>query len=690
MRYLIVFLLLLPSFAWALSDGATITTVDIIDMDSTTTTSYPLTFGHVFKEGDVPTEKYIGVKVGASEKTTQCNIKNTYSDGSARFAVISAIIPVTADATTTLTLYVATSSSTTGSMTEADMLDTSIEDEIRLTNLSDSGYSGSVTADLNAEIDTGDFDYWLEGSVCTEVIVRESLNNSLKAYWEVRFYPTASFGIRISHSIENMETQYRGQVGYDVDIQAGTPSLSSKYSQSTITHYPQGRWRRTYWVGTEPPEVEIQCNTAYWISTQMISNYDTSIEPTETYIASLYSAWGGKDTSIMGLGSLNSNWSDSGAHWYIGLSSNYDALHLLSGDNRIKEMLLENADLLASAPYHWRESDSGETNYESFMTITDHPSVYSTLSNCDNPGYEDLGTWIGTSTSQWSIDRAHTPAVSYYAYLISGEHFYLEEIQYKAANGISMCDPGSVPYGRDGSNGRLFDGQTRAVAWTFRDLIYAGMLSTETSDRTYFNDIIAYNITYFAAKDGTYPLQYWLPDSNASISGLTASVKYPVSPWMDDWLLMTLCSASELGYDLSDTTDWYSDFIIGRLTNTDFNNYNGCPYRFPAKLTDDSYPQTWTQAKDLFTAQPTAYPDNTDSDYGLIAIAASSFITGLTGGQDAYDFIVDNIGATDKAERNDVYIKWAILPRDATGGANQTQFGPGTTTFGSGTTTFGE
>ena len=73
------------------SFAANITTLTLKEKDGVTTKNYPLTFGHVFKKGDVlkfVTATYNGVPV-----TTQCDVKTTYDDGSIRFAVVSLILP---------------------------------------------------------------------------------------------------------------------------------------------------------------------------------------------------------------------------------------------------------------------------------------------------------------------------------------------------------------------------------------------------------------------------------------------------------------------------------------------------------------------------------------------------------------------------------------------------------------------
>lgn len=158
-----------------------ITTLSIKEKDNVTTSSYPLTFGHVFKDGDVP--QYIQVRYNGTLLITQFDVKTTYQDDSVRFAVISVILPsISANSTNTIILETASSTASSGYLDKTAILATNIEDEIRLTNLSGSGYSGSLTADLNAQIAADSSPtYWLQGSVATEILVQDGLNNSLEA-----------------------------------------------------------------------------------------------------------------------------------------------------------------------------------------------------------------------------------------------------------------------------------------------------------------------------------------------------------------------------------------------------------------------------------------------------------------------------------------------------------------------------
>ena len=647
--------------------GTDITTLTLYEKESITTSNYPLTFGHVFKQGGVP--DYVAVVYNGTELATQCDVKTTYSDGSVRFTVISVILPsVLSGSKNTITLINKATTTNTGMLEKTDILKTNIEDEIRLTNLSGSGYSGSLTANLNAAIESTNFKYWLKGSVVTEILVTESLNNSLNAAWEVRFYPATSFGIRISHAIENVNADYRGNIFYDTKIQAGTPTLSTIYTHPNELMAESSRWRKVLWVGAQPPETELHYDISYFISTGAIMNYDTSLTVPESTLASAYTAWSNSDHEIMGNGSITKYFPTTGGREDIGILPTWAVMYLLTMDNRMREITLSNGEMIASAPAHYREADVSKSFYNHPISIDDRPTVWTTASRAHTFGAladklpEPIGD-VDSAAHGWSIEKAHQGSFAYMPYLITGEYFYLQEMYYWASWCLSYGDYNS-DWGRDYSTGLIRD-QVRGEAWAFRNIVDAAALAEDGSlDKTYFSSKISNNITKWNSEKDRYSFNYWGIDKYATILGLTSDVKYPTSPWMEDFMLLSLVHANEQQFSTSSIIDWYGEFIINRFSHPDFNWYNGCPYRFPAQLTDGSYPLTWAQAKTLFADQPSSFPiDDYTTSFRFVAMAALSTQTDKQKGQRGYNWLKANVN--DQNELNEDPT-WAIIPKTHT------------------------
>jgi len=633
----------------SVASAATLTTITVKEKAGVSTSNYPLTFGHVFKKGDVTGNVYL------SNYPTQTDVKTTYSDGSIRFAVISALVPMAANSDTVLNVNTTGTAASTTAMTKTEILVTDIGATIDLTGLSGSGYSGNLQADLRATIiAASSLDYWLEGGVCTEILIDQRLNNSLNATWEVRFYPGTSY-IRISHVIENVEANYRGSINYAVEIKQGNASPISVYTKANFQHNYQARWRKVLWLGTEPPEVEIHYDTDYLISTGMIPSYDTSLTVPESSIASKYSEWNGTDTDIMGDG-LQDNSFASGVEG--SLLQKYTAQYLLSWDNRLREVVLGMGEVTASCPIHYREWDNTKSFYGHIISVDDRPRI-----RVREGKTEDLPAPIGTLSSQWEVDQAHQWSYNYIPYLVTGERWFLDELYYWSSFNMNYQNPDY----RGEEDGIIPDSaQVRGVAWAYRTMTQTAAIAPNADiEKAYFEDKIANNIARFITESTKYPLRF-IYLRNDSISGLDASVTVGLSGWMQDFLLLAISNGSDLGYDASTVLSEFSKFVINRFTNPDFNWYNGASYRFPGATVAGTV-STWSQASSLFSSQPTSFdPVGYAYSYRHKALAALSQVTDQTGGQTAYDWLKTNFTAgtppLDEQFADDP--TWALVPRD--------------------------
>ena len=642
-KFLYIFLLLTPFVC----NASVVTTLSIVEKDGVTTNNYPLTFGHSFKTGDV--HQYVQVRYNGTLLNTQCDVKSTYITGSVRFAIVSVVLPsVVGNSTNTISLETSSTNSSSGYMDKSSILSTNIEDEIRLTNISGSGYSGSLTADLNNQISlSSNLSYWLQGSISSEILVRQILNNSLESSWEVRYYPGTSFGPRISHSIENINADYRGIVNYDVDIQAGLPTLSSKYSKSSIQHNENSRWRKVFWIGNEPPETELHYDLAYLISTGAVMSYDTSLVVPELTLSGAYSTWVSSDHDIMGSGTLEKEFPTTGGREDIGVLPTWSARYLLTMDNRMKEIVISNGEMAAHCPIHYRESNAAKSFYRHPVSIDDRPTVFTTEEYASAYGSTNdklpsaIGN-VGSTYHGWTIDRAHQGSFAYLPYLITGERYFLDEMYYWASYNLSGCwdDP---TYGRNLSNGWIQD-QVRGEAWAFRNIVDAAAYGKDNDpEKEYLSTKINNNISQWMSEKDRYPLNYWGIDAYASTENMTSIVQYVTSPWMEDYMLLSLSHAKEQGFLTKQIIDWYNSYIIGRFTQgSSWTPYDGVAYRLPTQLTDNSYPASWDSVYTMLVNHHSSLT-GVDQELQFIALAALSTVKNYTGGQSAYNFLVENV-----------------------------------------------
>ncbi|PID71733.1 MAG: hypothetical protein CSB34_06045 [Desulfobulbus propionicus] len=663
-QLIILVFILFTSPSWA-----AITTLTVQEKAGVTTTNYPLTFGHVFKKGDAVGT--VSVKVNGVAVNTQCDIRNRYEDNSIRFAVISLLVPsMPANGSVTLTLESGGTNYNTNPMAKAEIQATGIDAELRLTGLSGSGYSGNLTADLSTAIanDTN-LTYWMSGDIATEIIVEQRLNNSLNAVWEARFYPGTPY-IRLSHTIENIEANYRGNVDYALDIRQGTSSLPSVYTKPSFTHNNMGRWRKVLWVENEPPEIEMHYNLPYLISTGHIPNYDTTLTVPETTISDSYAQWQGTDTDIMGTGYIETFFGATGGREDIGFFPTWTARYLLSMDNRMREIMMNHAEMVAGAPFHWREFDSTKSFFGSFVNIDDRPRVYTIETYVNSPGFDKLGTAIGTTSSEWSLDRSHQASFTFVPYLITGDYFYFQETQYWAAWDLSASNY-NADWGRNYDKGYICD-QVRGEAWGLRNIAHAAVISPDGSAaKAYFTEKVVNNIPYqLNLIQNKYPNFHnsgRMTNTDSQHKHITADVKYVTSPWMEDFKGLVLSELRYLGFDTSPVMDVYNTYFINRFTPSVWNAYLGFSYRFPLILEDGTALQTWPEAaKKIVKNTRNSYSETYAFGYASTGRAVVSTLTNYPGGLAAYNWINNNVTWGQTPQGGNMYADdptWALVPR---------------------------
>lgn len=675
--------------------GEIVASLTVREKNGTALSNTPVTFGHVFSEGEVPDT--VAVQINGTELSTQCDVKRRWDDGSLRHAVISVVIPaITANGDVVLDLVRASGLDNGTPMSKSDILATGIQSIMELSEIEGSGYSGSLTANLRDAINSQtELNYWLQGSVCTEIIVNQRLNNSLNALWTVRFYPGTSYGWRISNTIENVEAEYRGNVSYALNINYGYPEPANVYHKDKFQHHFNARWRKVLWHGQEPSEIEIRYDLDYLIATGHIPKYDTGLVIPESTVNSHYTRWSGADNDIMGISTIAPYFPMTGNRDEIGILPNWTACYLLSMDNRMRDMMLNIGELSGSIPIHMRESDPTRSFFGHIVSIDDRPSVWLDRTSFRYTAEEDrLPEPIGETDTPWSVDRAHQTSFAYVPYLITGDYYFLQEMYYWSGWDLGACTF-NPDYGRDYSKGLLRD-QVRGEAWALRVIAQAAALAPDNDiEKPYLKEKIMNNIVAWLSETvdnpDSHPLHAWGHTScrshdggrpNETIVGCTAEptgtgsgvyedtlpVRHATLPWHGDFMILSLHHTLKLGYPTQELLDWLGHYTINRFTHPEVNPYNGANYRLPSTYTLDAnindpyyYIDTWLQFSESVIDQPTAFESDSPAPFSYIynARAALACLSHLEEGYDAYLWIDSQVANQDSLNENPT---WALAP----------------------------
>jgi hypothetical protein len=297
-----------------------------------------------------------------------------------------------------------------------------------------------------------------------------------------------------------------------------------------------------------------------------VPNYDQTVVVSEATLAGLQSSWTGAKIEPMGPGLAAPAMPDTGGRRDLGLMPGWAAQYLLSMDKRAKDVTLGTADLAGSWAAHYRDKIKGYP-----VSPIDYPyvGILGNPGDSVNPATgkdEKLSACTVNCANPNIIDSAHEPAFAYLPYLVTGDYYYLEELQFYALFNINQW----VPAFRGFDKGLIKPDQVRGQAWNLRGLAEAAYITPDSHPlKSHFasfmsNNLDWYNTTYTnnAHPDNTLGA---ITESKAMVydNGLA------LAPWQDDFFTAAVGRTVELGFDQArPLLAWKAKFPINRMVGT--------------------------------------------------------------------------------------------------------------------------
>ncbi len=656
----------------------------------------PVTFGQVFKEGEIPAGAPLAVRLFSSDvvfnngfeitsasqqvkaveslMASQIDKKATHADGSLRHAVITARIPaLMANESQNIEIVTVSSLPPATPVQLSGLLATSFTGQVSL-NLDGTNYTASMLDLLQNTTPQS----WLSGPEVSEWIVSAPLKSTsgtehphLTARFNVRAY--AGFdSVRVDVIIENNWSYVPEPQNFTYDV---TVSLcgSDVYSKTDLSHYHHARWRKTFWCGIEPA-THIKHDVDYLIDSYALPNYDRSLVIPETDLADMEANWTGAKTEPMEIGVARAYMLGGGARPDIGPLPRWVVRNLLSQDIRAKTTMLGTADLAGSWSIHYRDKSTDIP-----ISIEDYPYVsllgrYNSTYNPNSGLYEAFPECGDDCASPYTPDSAHQPSFSYLPYLVTGDYYHLEELLFWANYNVMRAHPAS----REQQQGLVKWEQVRGQAWSLRTLAHAAYISPDTHPlKEYFVDIIDNNIAYFNAE--------YVNNSSAPTLGFVTSGsaikresgRGALSPWNDDALTTIVQRLTDMGFStIAPFRDWKVKFIYGRFTNAPvFCQTNAAAYRYVVQdiYQGANFPvaNTWGELHNLsFPSDTGNCPDGYDkgnprNPESYLAITRGALAAAAAAGySDVNTYIEIVTTALDNSNANfNSTPQWAIVPR---------------------------
>ncbi|MDB5990316.1 MAG: hypothetical protein JWQ10_1719 [Herbaspirillum sp.] len=560
-----------------------ITDVKFQSTDNTDQTNVPVTFGQVFAAGDVSQSYTItGELSDGTVVPLQVDVKASHSDRSIRHAVISALIPKLSSQSrvqpqTLRLIKTPVTSASQKPMRPTDLLNAGFTAGVRLL-LGGQTYSASADALLR----DGKYTTWLAGPIANEWLISAPLKTDqgvnhphLMARFAIRSY-TGVNKARVDVSIENVWAYEPSPQNftYDVQILVGGQTV---YAKSALTHYDHARWRKVFWWGATP-QVHIRHDTAYLIATKALANYDQSIIFSASAIDSNVRKFTGAVTEPMHTGLAQPSMPDTGGRPDIGLLPGWAVTYLLTMDKAAKEATLGTADLAGSWAAHYRDKKTDRP-----VSVVDYPYISVNDPNSGdtiNPATkknERVAQCVSTDacSNPNIIDPAHQPSFAYLPYIVTGDHYYLEELQFWAMWNVIQGVPGY----RNFAKGLIHQTQVRGQAWMLRSIAEAAYI-TPDSDllKKQFETLLSDNLDWYNRAYTNNPAA----DNRLGFiteHAIEYNNKIGVAPWMDDFFTSAVGHIAELGYvKAKPLLAWKVTFPISRMTDPNFCWIVGASY----------------------------------------------------------------------------------------------------------------
>ncbi|WP_432239159.1 hypothetical protein [Herbaspirillum robiniae] len=544
----------------------------------------PVSFGQVFAPGDLrPGASLLGVTTDGRRLPLQVDIKASHADGSVRHAIVSVIFPVLpGNKTQTLALARAQSTSSApagANLTPARLLATDFDATVRIM------LDGQVyTAAARPALAAGRYRSWLAGPVAAEWLVtaplldeRGAAHPHLHVRYAIRDYADGR-GTRVDATVENDWAFQAAPQNFTYDVLIDIAG-HNVYARSGLTHYHHARWRKVFWWG-EAPQVNVRSNVAYLIDSKAVPNYDRKTFISELTLRAIGAGWNGAKTEPMASGVANPGMPTTGGRPDIGLIPGWGVTWLLSMDRRARDAALGTASLAGSWSIHYRDQKTDRpVTLESYpyMTLLGHASdainpktgkseAFPPCQDCSNPNV---------------ADSAHMPAFNFLPYLLSGDYYQLEELQFWTLWAVFKTNPGY----RGNVQGLVHRAQVRDQAWSLRNIADAAYITPDQDPlkpqllRLMANNLAWYNANY---------------SNNANANSLGINVdnaieynnKLGIAPWMDDFFTSAVGRAAELGFaNAAPLLRYKAKFPVARMTQPGFCWIFGAMYSINVRPT---------------------------------------------------------------------------------------------------------
>ncbi|MDQ8022139.1 MAG: hypothetical protein REI94_09880 [Moraxellaceae bacterium] len=413
----------------------------------------PWTVGHFFRQGDVPAGQSVRADIG----DFQAEIRNRWPDGSVKFAVLSGRCDFTAGTPRMLALLRGVAAAGTP-LSEANLVAASPNIVVQV---------GAAAVALTSVIGSP-VRQLLQGPVASEWQYRlpVSGDSQLCVWLYVRLYKGGR--VEFMASIENGHFDFTGagnRVGRVVVTSGATTLYDSGANVDIKSHTRMvcaSGHSGKLWIGGDPGIVPRHMSSYVQASAAVPAFQATSISD------NAYGSFAQSYTPYAQHNLPGNQLGGAGDHSSIGWLPRWDACWAVAADPRAYRAVLVNSFASAAYSVHFR---SGTTR--DVVAYGEHPTVIRAQSAGHTvPGGRAF--WSGQYGGDWDVSHGWLPG--YTAYLLTGDYWHLEELQFYVKWDHYT---GNVSYRGNATGLVVRNRQMRGVAWGLRNL---GLCAALTPD----------------------------------------------------------------------------------------------------------------------------------------------------------------------------------------------------------------
>jgi hypothetical protein len=418
---------------------------------------------------------------------------------------------------------------------------------------------------LSDAVSDGSATTWLSGPLATEYRVSQRILPNLLIIFDIR---AMADGEVVTDVIVANDFAYLlpETAVYTATIaQTGMTAWKSPL----LTHRKLQIWHKLVSNRAEPaPSVVLDID--YIEKSGAIPNYETSSGVYRATLEEQRAQIAKADNGPLGNSLVTRQMGMTGGRDDIGPTTSWAANYLASQDPAARAIMLAQADVAGAVPWHVREIDGR------MVTAASHPILWLDYrckkADCMPGDYSKTAEATG-----WGPEQAHEPDLAFIPYVVTGSHYYLDELQSEANWLVLAQDPDY----RGNEKGLFYPAsQIRGAAWNLRDVGNAAWASPDNDPlKTYFQAVQKNNI------DGLSDMHLVQHIAKAAgpLQGFIYDLGTPaaLSPWQQNFYALTMVQAALRDVESAKPlARWMENFDVGLFTHAEsgFNPLHGPAY----------------------------------------------------------------------------------------------------------------